>query len=103
MSLSLDSKDTKPKGIEVKTYGKSSKKDLRKIGMQNSRVLSKDIVLLGEYEIDIKDFLEAAFYVLTNTDLCRNDPRLKFAEEVKGLDIIDGYNKSRDNKSKRLG
>lgn len=103
MSLLLDSKDTQPKGIEVKTHGKLSKKELREVGMQNSRILSKDIVLLGDYEIDAKDFLEAAFYVLTNTDLRRNDPRLKFVKEIKRLDVLGGYNKQYNNKSKRLG
>lgn len=103
MSIALDRRNTRPKGLAVKTYGKLNKKDLKEFGMQNSRILSRDIVIIGDYEIDVKDFLSAAMYVLINTDLRRNDPRRSFLEMAKELEIVDGYNKSRDNKSKRLG
>ena len=52
-------------------------------------------VLLGGYEISMKDFLIATEYVLTNTDLGRNDPRLKFTKMVKRLKEVEGWNPSK--------
>ena len=74
MSISLDRRPTDPIGINVKTY----------VG---------DVVHLGRYDISLEDFLIAANYVLTNTDLIgENDPRLAFIERVKGMRIVDGFN-----------
>jgi len=53
MSLSLD-RGTTPKGLKVKTFG-----DL----------LPKDMVMLGDYEISIEDYLIMSLHVLTNSDL----------------------------------
>ena len=50
------------------------------------------VVHLGEYEISMKDFLCTAEYVLTNTDLEVDDPRLQFVRCVKSMEIVNGYN-----------
>lgn len=78
MSLSLEGEGTCPKGIYLKTHG---------------AILGEDLVFLGEYEIGIEDFLEAARYVLTNTDLYIGDPRIKFVNSVKSLERVEGFNK----------
>lgn len=76
MSLSLD-RGTKPAGLEVKTRGLGS------------------IVDLGEYEISMEDFFIAAAYVLTNTDLEPDDPRLQFVKCVRSMKEVDGFNSGR--------
>lgn len=79
MSLKLDS-GSKPKGLFIKTFG------------------FDDTILLGDYKISMLDFLLAAKYVLTNTDLEPNDHRLKFIEVVKKMKLVDGW----DPEKKRL-
>lgn len=76
MSLSLDL-GTKPKGLTIQTFG---------IGSPN------DVIFLGDYEISMKDFLIAAEYVLTNTDLKHNDPRRQFVKCVQTMEEVSGYN-----------
>ena len=76
MSLILEM-GTKPAGLEVKTFGFGS--------MGNT-------VHIGDYEISIEDFLVTAEYVLTNTDLDPNDPRLQFVKCVQSMKQVDGYN-----------
>lgn len=49
-------------------------------------------VFLGDYEISMSDFMDAAHYVLTNSDLKPNDPRRGFVERVKTMREVDGYN-----------
>ena len=50
-------------------------------------------VFVGDYEISMQDFLHLAEYVLTNTDLTNNDPRLEFVKKVGvKLKIVPGYN-----------
>ena len=72
MSITLDC-GTEPKDLRIKTFdGKT--------------------VFLGEYEISMVDFAICAFYVLTNTDLEENDPRLKLVEDVRNLRIKQGRN-----------
>ena len=83
MSLSLGL-GTKPAGLEVKTFGFGS--------MGNT-------VHLGDYEISLEDFLVTVEYVLTNTDLEPNDPRLRFVKRVQSMKEVAGYNPNR----KRLG
>jgi len=72
MSLSLDL-GTKPDGLHVKTWG------------------AGNTVFLGNYEISLVDFLFAAEYVLTNTDLEQNDPRLQFVKCIKAMKKTNGY------------
>lgn len=72
MSITLDC-GTEPKDLSIKTFdGKT--------------------VFLGEYKISMVDFAICVFYVLTNTDLEENDPRLKLVEDVKNLQIKQGRN-----------
>ena len=52
-----------------------------------------DIVSIGKYDIDINDFFCLVDYVLTNTDLYKNDPRLKFIARVKKMKKVKGYMK----------
>jgi hypothetical protein len=49
-------------------------------------------VFIGEYEVSLVDFLKAAKYVLTNTDLEPNDPRLQFVKCVQSIKKVDGNN-----------
>lgn len=89
MSLALGRTGT-DKGIEVKTFG----------------IAMPDIVFMrtpcGPVEIRYEDFLDAAFYVLTNTNLEPDDYRLKFVEAVKALVESPGYHNSEDPNTKRL-
>ena len=79
MSLIL-AMGTQPVGLEVKTFG---------FGLMG------DKVYLGDYEISIEDFFFAAEYVLTNTNLGPNDPRLQFVKCVKSMKEVEGYNPSK--------
>ena len=76
MSLSLD-QGTKPAGLEIRTCDFGS---------------LRNTVYLGNYEISLRDFLVAVAYVLTNTDLEPNDPRLQFVRYVQSMGEVDGYN-----------
>jgi len=51
-----------------------------------------DTVMLGDYEISLKDFLLAAHYVLTNSDLKPYDPRIQFVECVQRMLRVSGFN-----------
>ena len=86
MSLALN-QGTLPANLDVKTYPELT-------GLA-------DIVWLGEYEISVVDFLAAAEYVLTNTDIRQNgsDPRIEFVDRVKWMNLVPGYNTNRQ----RLG
>lgn len=63
-------------------------------------------VRFGEYRVSLSDFLEAAMYVLTNTDLVKDDPRLEFVENVRRLEQVLGWqssiNESTDRGDRRL-
>jgi hypothetical protein len=76
MSLRLDR--SLPHGLKIKTSGFDGPID--------------DTVYLGRYQIPMSDFLVAVAYVLTNTDLQANDPRIRFVESLKALQEVDGYN-----------
>ena len=52
----------------------------------------KDKLTLGEYSIGQQDFCELVMYVLTNTSLQDDDPRLKLIERIKGLEVVSGFN-----------
>lgn len=68
MSLVL-SRNTQPARLMVKTDG----------------LVFPTFVRLGNYEIAMRDFWVAAEYVMTNTDLYPDDPRLDFIKMVKSL------------------
>jgi hypothetical protein len=74
MSLTLSY--SKPQDLDVKTLG----------------LPGCNVVLLGDYQIPMEDFCEMVKYVLTNTDLEPEDPRLELLEFVKGLKPVDGWN-----------
>lgn len=76
MSLLLRGKNTTP-GLEAKTLGMG--------------ILQADVVFLGEYEIGIKDFLALTEYVLTNSNLYLEDPRLDFVEKMKSVKKVEGW------------
>lgn len=74
MSLSLEL-GTKPNGLSVKSNSASQ------------------TIWVGDYEISMRDFLYAAEYVLTNTDLVSaDDPRLRFLRCVRSMCEVEGYN-----------
>lgn len=77
--MSLHLANSKPDDLEIKTWGPL-------LGDENT-------VYLGDYEISLTDFLEAAAYVLQNTSLMENDPRLEFVLKVQDMNIVDGFNK----------
>jgi len=83
MSLRL-AMGTKPLNLEIKTSG-----------------LTPTVVFLGDYEISLEDWIEATMYVLTNTDLEKDDPRLQFLDRVKRLKVVTGFNLGTN--SSRLG
>ena len=67
---------TKPNGLEIKTFG----------------LMGDNTVYLGDYEISLVDFLCAAEYVLTNSDLQQNDPRRQFVRCIQSMREIEGFN-----------
>jgi len=56
----------------------------------------------GFVEIDLDDFCVMARYVLTNTDLMPDDPRLELLKQVKRMRTVKGYNYNADKKARRL-
>ncbi|MDD3487566.1 MAG: hypothetical protein PHF35_04305 [Candidatus Moranbacteria bacterium] len=77
--MSLVLSGSKPKGLEVKTYGFPIE------------ARGQEVVRLGDYEISLVDFLCAAYYVLTNSDLNGlTDPRIEFVQAVKKMEIGPG-------------
>jgi len=75
MTLLLE-RGTEPEGLGVKTWGLGE----------------EEVVFLGEYQISLKDFLMAAYYVLTNTNLREDDPRRQFVECVRSMQEAEGWN-----------
>lgn len=41
------------------------------------------------YLLSLRDFLVTAFYVLTNSDLVPDDPRLRFVQHVKLMSVVE--------------
>lgn len=74
MSLLLEN-GTRPSGLSVQVLP-----------------IGEHVVCVGDYEISMNDFLAATLYVLTNTDIKSDDPRLIFVNLVKSMQLIDGYN-----------
>jgi len=77
LSLSLDL-GTDPKGLEVKTYGLTSLPHVR----------------IGDYEVSMKDFCYMVEYVMTNTDLEPDDPRIELKKSIGSMHLVAGFNKS---------
>lgn len=50
-----------------------------------------DVITFNEFTLSIEDFLFAGYYVLTNTDLYKNDPRLKFVKDINlSAKVVEG-------------
>jgi len=49
-------------------------------------------VYVGSLELPLDAVLDIAYYVLTNTNLVPDDPRLKFVQAVKKMRIVKGWN-----------
>ncbi len=75
MTLILGRLGTKPHDLEIKTGGFGGLPDVQ----------------IGDYEISMKDFLLVVHYVLTNTNLEPDDPRLQFVKCVQSMQKIDGW------------
>jgi len=73
MTLCLDL-GTKPKSLEIKTYG-----------------FSEDDVYLGDEVIPMRSFLAAACRVLTCRDLRDDDPRSQFVVCVRSMKAVKGH------------
>lgn len=101
-----------PKNVAIKTYGfaglgndvnlfvmgglRSSKRfldvdveiplaDFLGVAEAYLRGEEEKIVVFSVIEIDPRDFLQCIYYVLTNTNIMADDPRLKFVERVKDI------------------
>lgn len=82
MSLALDGDPKTSRGILVKTHGyPESFRGVVEISGPGFSI-----------EIGFRDFVAMAHYVLTNTDLEVNDPRLAFVEAVKRMGVSVGFN-----------
>lgn len=82
MSIILE-QGTRPAGVEVKT------------SFANRVWLgTKPGTCFGDADIDMSlaDFTSMVLYVLTNTDLEPNDPRLPLVERIKEMRMVPGYN-----------
>jgi hypothetical protein len=50
-------------------------------------------IFFGSHDVGLEDFLFAAHYVLTNTDITgHDDPRLQFLRCMKEMELTPGYN-----------
>jgi len=86
--MSLQLANSQPP-IEAKTFGPG----IQMFGMS-------DAVLLVDYKIPIDDFCCLVEYVLTNTDVRPDDPRLKLVELIKTAHLVKGWQTVSDPKSK---
>jgi len=55
------------------------------------RIKDGDRKLTTEFSMD--DFCDMVSYVMTNTDLAKNDPRPELIKRLNKLITVDGYNK----------
>ena len=62
---------TKPDGLPIKSgFGK---------------------ILIGDYQLTMEDFAAMVRYVIRNTDLQEDDPRIELVEQIKKLRIVEGF------------
>ena len=61
---------------------------IKSLGMKHSPT----VVCISKYKIPIKDFLDIVEYVMTNTDLTHDDPRLQFLKVIESMEKVQGYN-----------
>ncbi len=85
MSLQLNMPGTSP-GVEVKTFGFGDLNGLLCIRTKK-----------GDVDVSFDDFLAAAHYLLTNTDIeGEDDPRPAFVEAVKKAEFGPPWNSGSD-------
>jgi hypothetical protein len=75
--LKTDIITEKPHHIDCNTYGLPMK--------------FIDKVRIGDNYVTFEEFFALVEYVLENTDLYDNDPRLNFMEKIKRATIVDGW------------
>ena len=81
MTLTLDL-GTVPEGLPCKSHGHAPIID----GLSGR-------IRIGDYELTMEDFLMLVHYVMTNTDLVPNDPRLSALEMLKEAKVVPGWNR----------
>jgi hypothetical protein len=89
MSLGLQS--SHPKKLAAKSYHEFPSGRTRvAIGTQVSHAALGKV---GENTVDMPmdDFVQLVLYVLTNSDLSDNDPRLELVRLVKLMDVEEGF------------
>lgn len=55
------------------------------------KTLIDNVVHMDHVEYSIEDFLDAAYYVLTNTDLATDDPRFGFVKVVRNMIVVPSH------------
>jgi hypothetical protein len=83
LRLEVDTDET----VEVKTW------DPRKVFISTPA---------ADIEIGIKDFCSLVEYVLSNTDLIKDDARLALVKKIKKAKVVSGWNDRINPKCKRL-
>ena len=58
-----------------------------------SEPVGDEPVIIGEERMTMEDFCTIAYYVMTNTDLMQDDPRMDLFRKIKRLHCIEGYNR----------
>lgn len=48
-------------------------------------------VRIGVHDVTLQDFMLIAEYVLINTDLIENDPRIVFLKRIENVHLVDGW------------
>ncbi len=78
--MSIEISDINQKGVDIKTHG---------IIFPGQ---TEETVRFGQYEVPLSEFLLAVEYVMTNTDLNSDDPRILLALKIKHGGIVPGFN-----------
>ena len=47
---------------------------------------------IGNTEVSMRDFCDLVEYVLTNSDLEKNDPRVSLIARIANLNVVEGFN-----------
>jgi hypothetical protein len=84
--MSLILSDASPTGLTIKTCGVKFE-----VG-EGANKRREQVVMLGDCEIPMSEFCTAVEYVLSNTDLDLNDPRIGMVERIKKATVVPGHN-----------
>ena len=95
MSFVLNRESTTTKNLCAKTYGMGDQ--VVHFTIFDPKGRDQPVA-----EIGMTDFCALIYYVLTNSDLDHDDPRLRLFECLKKAGIGPGYNASRDASSRRI-